>query len=62
MSDITGSERIRLGMVAIGSATVLMSVALIMGYDGVLLAGTLGFIGTIMGGILGFTYGVTGSG
>jgi hypothetical protein len=58
MAEIDGHDKVRLGMVAIGAATILMSVALACGHDGALLATTFAFIGAITGGILGFSYGV----
>jgi hypothetical protein len=58
MTEIDGHDKIKLAMVAIGAATILMSIALTMGHDGALLATTFAFIGAITGGVLGFSYGV----
>lgn len=56
MNEIDGDDKVRLGMVAIGSACCLMALALFLGHDGQLLAATLGLIGAITGGIIGFGY------
>ena len=47
-----------IGSVAIGGIVILDSIALYLGYNGVLLATSLAAIGAIVGGLAGFEYGL----